>query len=100
MPIYDYVCGKCGHAVEVIHSVSGTGPSVCPKCGGPMKKAIVAPAVHFKGGGWARKERAGSGKPVARTTSTESTSSTGSEASQPASPAEPAGPEPAAKDPD
>jgi putative FmdB family regulatory protein len=67
MPIYDYICTKCGHEVEVIHSVAVDGPSVCPKCGGPMKKAIVAPAVHFKGSGWARKERPGSEKSSART---------------------------------
>jgi putative FmdB family regulatory protein len=100
MPIYDYLCGACGHEVEVIHSVSETGPSVCPKCGGPMKKAIVAPAVHFKGSGWARKERAGSGKPTARSTSSGSTSSSSSDSDQPAAPTEPVKSEPAAKDPD
>jgi putative FmdB family regulatory protein len=59
VPFYDYVCDKCGHEVEVMHSVHGHGPSACPKCGGEMKKAITAAAVHFKGSGWARKERTG-----------------------------------------
>jgi len=63
MPLYDYVCANCGYEVEVMHSVHGHGPSTCPSCGGPLKKAIVAPAVHFKGSGWARKERSGSAKP-------------------------------------
>jgi putative FmdB family regulatory protein len=63
MPIYDYVCASCGHEVEVVHSVIGRGPATCGECGGPMKKAISAPAVHFKGGGWARKERSGSRRP-------------------------------------
>jgi putative FmdB family regulatory protein len=57
VPIYDYVCTTCGHGVEVIHSVNGHGPAACPKCGGQMRKAIVAAAVHFKGSGWARKDR-------------------------------------------
>lgn len=57
MPTYDYVCTSCGHEVEVVHSVLGHGPSACPKCGGHMRKAIVAAAVHFKGSGWARKDR-------------------------------------------
>ena len=57
MPIYDYVCTNCGHEMEVIHPVQGHGPAACPKCGGHMRKAIVAAAVHFKGSGWARKER-------------------------------------------
>lgn len=57
MPAYDYICTSCGYEVEVIHSVLGHGPAACPKCGGHMRKAIVAAAVHFKGSGWARKER-------------------------------------------
>lgn len=63
MPIYDYVCSNCGHRMEVSHSIHGHGPSACPVCGGPMKKAYSAPAVHFKGTGWARKERSSGPKP-------------------------------------
>ena len=63
MPYYDYVCAGCGNEIEVMHSVHADGPSVCPKCGGTLKKTFAAPAVHFKGSGWARKERSGSGKP-------------------------------------
>ena len=66
MPIYDYICTNCGHEIEVIHSVNGHGPAACPKCGGQMRKAIVAAAVHFKGSGWARKER-GNSRPVKST---------------------------------
>jgi len=60
MPTYDYVCADCGLEIEVVHAIHGHGPSACSSCGGPMKKAIVASAVHFKGSGWARKERTGS----------------------------------------
>ncbi len=59
MPTYDYVCTNCGHRMEVTHSIHGSGPSECPNCGGLMKKAVTAAAVHFKGSGWARKERSG-----------------------------------------
>jgi len=62
MPTYDYVCATCGHEIEIMHSVHGQGPA-CPQCGSAMKKAISAPAVHFRGTGWARKER-GSTKPA------------------------------------
>jgi putative FmdB family regulatory protein len=58
MPFYDYVCTKCGLRIEVMHSVHGNGPSACSACGGAMKKAVSAPAVHFKGKGWARQDRA------------------------------------------
>ncbi|HEY1169306.1 MAG TPA: FmdB family zinc ribbon protein [Candidatus Limnocylindrales bacterium] len=63
MPIHDYVCANCGHTMEVMHAVHGHGPTTCPQCGGPIKRAFAAPAVHFKGSGWARKDRSGTGKP-------------------------------------
>jgi putative FmdB family regulatory protein len=58
MPLYDYDCAQCGRRFEVIHGVHADGPTACPLCGGgPVRKAITAPAVHFKGSGWAKKER-------------------------------------------
>ncbi len=58
MPIYDYECANCKRRFEVIHGVHAPSPTECPLCGGgPVRKAISAPAVHFKGSGWAKKER-------------------------------------------
>lgn len=57
MPIYDYLCTACGHRMEVVHGIHGHGPAACPACAGQMRKAMVAPAVHFKGSGWAKKDR-------------------------------------------
>ena len=57
MPTYDYLCPN-GHRFEVVHSVTADSPSVCPVCGAsPVWKAISAPSVHFKGSGWAKKDR-------------------------------------------
>jgi putative FmdB family regulatory protein len=59
VPIYDYVCSSCRHRVEVIHGINDAGPRFCPSCGteGTMRKALVSPAIHFKGSGWAKKDR-------------------------------------------
>lgn len=58
MPIYDYVCAACSHRFEVIHGVHADGPATCPSCGeGPVRKAFSAPTIHFKGSGWAKKDR-------------------------------------------
>jgi putative FmdB family regulatory protein len=58
MPAYDYDCAACGRRFEVIHGVHAERPTACPLCGGgPIRKAVSAPAVHFKGSGWAKKER-------------------------------------------
>ena len=61
MPIYDYACGNCGERVEVLHGVHAPGPERCERCGkGPMRKLLTAPTIHFKGTGWAKKERTAS----------------------------------------
>jgi putative FmdB family regulatory protein len=58
MPLYDYDCAACGRRFEAVHGVHADGPTSCPLCGkGPVRKAITAPAVHYKGSGWAKKER-------------------------------------------
>jgi len=76
MPVYDYDCAECGRRVEVIHGVHAPGPTHCPNCGGgPLRKAISAPAVHFKGSGWAKKERhAAVASGTSRTTDTSNAS--------------------------
>ena len=68
MPIYDYVCTSCRHLIEVIHGIHDDGPRFCPACGeeGTMRKALVSPAVHFKGSGWAKKDRSSSSRARAR----------------------------------
>jgi putative FmdB family regulatory protein len=92
MPIYDYECANCKRRFEVVHGVYAPGPTECPLCGGgPVRKAISAPAVHFKGSGWAKKERrasspssskkdgdggTGSGDEAARTAASTSTATT------------------------
>jgi putative FmdB family regulatory protein len=59
MPIYEYACSACGHRTDILHGVHDPGPHFCPECGaeGTMRKAFAPPAIHFKGSGWAKKER-------------------------------------------
>ena len=58
MPLYDYDCAACGRRFEVVHGVHADPPTECPLCGkGPIRKAISAPTIHYKGSGWAKKER-------------------------------------------
>jgi len=65
VPIYDYTCAACGHLAEVIHGMREGGPRFCPNCGaeGTMRKGFAAPAVHFKGSGWAKKDRSATTSP-------------------------------------
>jgi putative FmdB family regulatory protein len=57
VPLYDYDCAACGRRFEVIHGVHADPPAACPLCGGgPVKKAITAASVHYRGTGWAKKD--------------------------------------------
>ncbi len=79
MPLYDYDCANCGRRFEVMHGVHADDPTSCPLCGGgPVRKAINAPAVHFKGSGWAKKERNSSARSRSATAAGDSGSGTDS----------------------
>jgi putative FmdB family regulatory protein len=82
MPIYDYGCSACGHVVEVIHGINEVGPRFCPNCGkeGTMRKAFATPAVHFKGSGWAKKDRSATSSPGKSRSSSSADSAAGKDA--------------------
>ena len=63
MPVYDYLCSACDHRADILHGINDPGPRYCPSCGAEatMRKQFAAPAIHFKGTGWAKKDRGGSG---------------------------------------
>ena len=73
MPVYDYVCVNCGEVIEVIHGVHASGPERCARCGGALRKALSAPAIVFKGSGWAKKDARSSSKAATGTKDKEPT---------------------------
>lgn len=65
MPIYEYQCQACGKRHEAIQRLADPVLTVCPDCGGALKKLVSSPAFQFKGTGWyvtdyANKKGAGS----------------------------------------
>jgi putative FmdB family regulatory protein len=53
MPLYEYVCQKCGRKTEVLQGMKDGPLRICPHCGGrKLKKAFSAPAIQFKGSGF------------------------------------------------
>mgnify|MGYP006376962125 CR=1 FL=1 len=53
MPIYEYQCQGCNHALEKLQKISDEPLSVCPQCGEPqLKRKISAAGFRLKGGGW------------------------------------------------
>lgn len=52
MPLYEYLCGTCGHRFERIQKFSDPLVTECPTCGGKVEKQVSSPAIQFKGKGW------------------------------------------------
>jgi putative FmdB family regulatory protein len=54
MPTYDYVCKECGHTFEEFQSMSSEFLIVCPSCGKPALKRLMASGAGmiFKGSGF------------------------------------------------
>jgi putative FmdB family regulatory protein len=62
MPLYEYQCEACNHRFEVIQKFSDQPVSVCPACGGSVKRLLSSPAIQFKGSGWYITDYARAGK--------------------------------------
>jgi putative FmdB family regulatory protein len=53
MPIYEYQCAACGHALETIQKFSDAPLTDCPACQkAELKKQLSAPAFRLNGAGW------------------------------------------------
>jgi putative FmdB family regulatory protein len=52
MPLYEYECAKCGERTEAIQRSGDPLLTVCPLCGGALRKLLSAPAFQFKGSGF------------------------------------------------
>ncbi len=53
MPIYEYQCTDCGHALELLQKMSDPLATTCPACSKEtLKKRVSAAAFRLKGGGW------------------------------------------------
>lgn len=92
MPTYEYECQACHERLEAVQAFSDPALTVCPKCGGELRKVFSAVGIVFKGSGFYKTD--------ARSTSSASTtpSSDSTKKKPDAAPAAPAPtPAPAAK---
>jgi putative FmdB family regulatory protein len=77
MPIYEYVCGKCGENLEVTQRMADPPlktHKIESSCGGPLKKIISMNSFHLKGTGWYKTDYA---KPSPTASSDVSSNSSG-----------------------
>jgi putative FmdB family regulatory protein len=52
MPTYEYTCRDCGHTFDIVQKMTDEPLTVCPECGGPLRKVFAVPAIAFKGSGF------------------------------------------------
>lgn len=52
MPIYEFVCEKCRHKIEVFCRVGEEPLRDCVVCHGPLRKVYHPAGVIFKGSGF------------------------------------------------
>jgi putative FmdB family regulatory protein len=54
MPTYSYVCKKCEHGFDLWQDFTAETETVCPNCGGELRKVFGQLGVSFKGTGFYR----------------------------------------------
>ena len=54
MPTYQYTCRECGEPLEAVQKFTDAPLSVCPACGGRLRKVFSAVGIVFKGSGFYR----------------------------------------------
>src|SRR5215470_16132685 len=54
MPIYEYVCERCGKVNDVLQKMNDPPPERCNNCGaqGTLTKVVSRSSFVLRGGGW------------------------------------------------
>jgi putative FmdB family regulatory protein len=82
MPTYSYSCRDCGHAFDVHQAFTDDALTVCPNCGGTLRKVFGTVGVTFNGSGFYRTDSRGGTKSGGGSSSgSDSSSSSGSSSS-------------------
>lgn len=79
MPTYAYACTACDHRFDAVQSFSEDSLTICPECGGALRKQYGTVGVTFNGSGFYRTDsRANAGAAKKDTPSSKSETSTSS----------------------
>ena len=54
MPTYQYTCTECGEPLETVQKFADEPLTVCPACGGRLRKVFSPVGIVFKGSGFYR----------------------------------------------
>ncbi|WP_417510900.1 FmdB family zinc ribbon protein [Microbacterium sp.] len=88
MPTYAYACTSCRHAFDAVQSFSDDALTICPECGGALRKQYGSIGVTFNGSGFYRTDsRSGAGTASSSSASSKTEKPTGANPAPAAAPA-------------
>jgi putative FmdB family regulatory protein len=107
LPTYSYRCTSCEHAFDIHQAFTDDNLTICPNCGGALRKVFSPIGVSFSGSGFYRNDSRSENKttdaPGRKVASTDSSSGgaadSGSTTTAPAAPAAASAPAPSAPKP-
>jgi len=77
VPTYQYTCTECGEPLETVQKFSDEPLTVCPACGGRLRKVFSPVGIVFKGSGFYRTDSRKSAAAAPAASSSTSTSDSG-----------------------
>ena len=86
MPTYSYRCTQCGTAFDIQQAFTDASLTVCPTCGGALRKLFNTVGVTFNGSGFYRTD---SRAAATSTSSSDSSSSAPAPAAAPSTSSSP-----------
>ena len=60
MPTYEYLCKGCSHRFEIWQKMTDEPLTICPECGGKIRRVLFPAGVVFKGSGFYKTDHNGS----------------------------------------
>jgi putative FmdB family regulatory protein len=78
VPTYQYTCTECGEPLEAVQKFSDAPLTVCPACGGRLRKVFSAVGIVFKGSGFYRTDSRNGSRAADPAASSTTTSDSGS----------------------
>lgn len=61
MPTYEYLCQACSHRFEQWQHMTDDPLTICPECGGHIRRVFYPAGIVFKGHGFYKTDHSSSG---------------------------------------
>ena len=61
MPTYEYLCKTCSHRFEQWQKMTDEPLTICPECGGTIRRVLYPAGIVFKGSGFYKTDHHASG---------------------------------------